>query len=339
MSLPDIELLTRLRDLLVQAFRQDELHTLCWELLGDPEVVPGQDADKNTQAREIVDYFSKRQDLARLIIAARAKRPNHSWPSIDGVPTLTTPSTLLTPSNLPNLKNLPNPFHTRGRINDPTQFFGRERLVREVREALRKRSSLALLGERQIGKSSLLYFLWATRAEWLPGADLHYIDLQSVLDTEDFCETILKRLNASGNTPRDLKRVIEARIAAQQDVILMLDEVERLRGGDIDARIPNLFRALAQEQHFALCVAGNHALELIFPPSSEISMSELSNIFGIKWMQGFDEAEARAFLQTRLAGTGVQFATDEIARLWRESAGHPAKLQTLAHEAFARYVA
>ena len=333
---PELELRTQLRDLLVQVFKQDELHSLCWELLGDHEIVPGQNADKPTQAREIVDYFAKRQDLLRLIAAARAQRPNYNWPLIDGAP---TPSTLLTLPTPHTPRTRPNPFHTHGRINDPAAFFGRERLVREVREALRKRSSVALIGERQIGKSSLQYYLWATRADWLSDADLHYVDLQGVLDTEDFCETILKKLGATGNTPRELKRAIEARVAAQRDVILLLDEIERFRSGDIDPRIPDLFRALAQERHFALCVAGHQALEVIFPSKLEgVPMSDVANIFGVKWMTPFEEAEARAFLQTRLAGSGVRFSEDEIARLWRESAGHPAKLQQLAQAAFARYV-
>lgn len=322
-----------LRDLLVQAFTQAELHDLCWELIGDHQLIPGHNADKPTQAREIVDYFVKRGVLPRLIVAARAKRHSHPWPLIDGVPPLTKPA------NSASLKNIPNPFHPHGRINDPAQFFGRERLVREVREALRKRSSVALIGERQIGKSSLQYYLWATRAEWLPDADLHYIDLQGVLDTEDFCETILKKLGVTGNTPRELKRAIETRIEAKRDVILLLDEIERFGGGDIDLRIPNLFRALAQERHFALCVAGHQALEVIFPSKQEgVPMSDVANIFGVKWMTPFEEAEARAFLQTRLADSGVQFAEDEMARLWHESAGHPAKLQQLAQEVFARYV-
>jgi AAA domain/Effector-associated domain 7 len=327
---PDLR--TQLRNLLVQAFDQEELNTLCSDLIGNYQQVPEHKADITTYAREIVSYFDKRQALPRLIQAAREQRPTYDWPSVED---MAMPLTLVAPLRPPNGLN---PFHPRGRINDPAQFFGRERELREVRDVLRKRSSVALIGERQIGKSSLQYYLWATRAEWLPDADLYYLDLQRVMDTEDFCETILKKLGESGSTPRDLKRALEARIEARRDVILLLDEVERFSGGDIDPRIPDLFRSLAQERHFALCVAGHQALDVVFPPKSNgVPMSEIGNIFEMKFLRAFDEAGARAFLQARLAETGVRFAADEVDRLWRESAGHPAKLQALAYEAFARY--
>src|SRR5262245_49492708 len=49
-----------------------------------------------------------------------------------------------------------NPFFTSGRLSDPHLFFGRERLVREVKAEFSKHSSVALAAESQIGKSSLL---------------------------------------------------------------------------------------------------------------------------------------------------------------------------------------
>ena len=55
-----------------------------------------------------------------------------------------------------------NPFYTSGRINDPALFFGRQQIVREICSELRKGCSVSVVGESQIGKSSLLYYIYKT---------------------------------------------------------------------------------------------------------------------------------------------------------------------------------
>ncbi len=93
-----------------------------------------------------------------------------------------------------------NPFFTGGRIREAGQFFGRQRLLREMRGELQKRCSVSLMGAAQMGKSSLLYYLYLTRAGWLPETTLLYLDLQAVLDEADFCETTLRALGESGDS-------------------------------------------------------------------------------------------------------------------------------------------
>ena len=173
-----------------------------------------------------------------------------------------------------------NPFYTKGRINDPTQFFGRERLVREMRDELSKRNSVSLVGDSQIGKSSLLYYLYATRAEWLPAVLVEYLDLQRALDEADFCETLLKKLGAEGNTLRQVKQTLEIR-----EVILLLDEVERIAEPDFSTRLHDLLRSLAQEPTFAMCLVTQRPLEEVFPPrflaaSRRFTMSSRANRWG-----------------------------------------------------------
>ncbi len=233
-----------------------------------------------------------------------------------------SPSSLISPSSL-------NPFHSGGRINDPQHFFGRERLLREIRAELAKRSSVSLVGESEMGKSSLLYYLYATRADWLPDAAVEYLDLQRVLDEADFCETILGKLGEPGDSLRQLKRALESR-----ELVLLLDEVERLAEPDFNPRLHDLLRSLAQERRFALCLATGRPLETVFPARAPGGVSPFHNIFTRKTLGPFTTAEARAFLDTRLANTGLTFAAAEVERLLAESQCHPAKLQRLAKELF-----
>lgn len=225
-----------------------------------------------------------------------------------------------------------NPFYTNGRINDPKLFFGREQLVRELRQELSKRTNVSLVGESQMGKSSLLYYLYATRAEWLPGETIEYLDLQRVLDEADFCTMILEQLKTSGSTLRDLRYAL-----ASRRVILLLDEVERLAEPDFSPRLHDLLRSLAQEPNFKMCVATQSPLEKVFPPRMKGGVSPFHNIFTLKTVGSFTESEARRFLTARLQGTGITFTERDVARLIAESRCHPEKLQELAKALFDEY--
>lgn len=223
-----------------------------------------------------------------------------------------------------------NPFYTNGRINDPALFFGRQRLLREVQASLRKRSSISLVGGSQIGKSSLLYYLYATRADWLPAVPVAYVDLQGVWDEPDFCQTVLAELGEAGSTPNELKRALSGR-----EVVLLFDEMERLAQPDFNPRWLDLLRSLAQEPQLALCLATQRPLVEVFPPRTAVGLSPFHNVFTGHQLGPFSEDEARRFLAWRLRGTGVAFSPSETAQLLAKSAGHPARLQRLAWHLFA----
>ncbi len=232
-------------------------------------------------------------------------------------------------SNAPARVTVENPFYTDGRINDPKLFFGREQLVRELRQELSKRTNVSLVGESQTGKSSLLYYLYTTREEWLPGEAIEYLDLQRVFDEADFCEMVLQQLNVTGNSLRDLRYALYNR-----RLILLLDEVERLAEPDFSPRLHDLLRSLAQEPNFKMCVATQHPLEEVFPPRTTGGVSPFHNIFTRKIVGAFTEAEARRFLVARLLDTDVTFTEREVTRLIAESHCHPARLQQLAKALF-----
>ncbi len=222
-----------------------------------------------------------------------------------------------------------NPFRAGGRINAPERFFGRHRLVREIRAELGKRCSVSLVGASQIGKSSLLYYLYATRADWLPNpaVTLEYVDLQGMLDEGDFCETVLSRLGQAGDTLRDLKRALRD---GKREVVLLFDEVERLAEADFNPRLHDLLRSLSQEPHFAMCVATQRPLVEVFPARAPGGVSPFHNVFTVKTLGPFREDEARDLLAARLAGTGVSFGEREVERLLAQSGCRPAELQRLA---------
>jgi len=222
-----------------------------------------------------------------------------------------------------NSNSVMNPFSDRGCIRDPVRFFGRQRLLREATQMLAQGNSLALIGEPQIGKSSLLYYLFATRADWLAEGTVLYLDLQAVLDEADFCAEVLDGLGEPLGDLRALRRMLRRRQA-----VLLLDEVEKLNNPEFSTRLHGLLRALAQEPTLTLAVAGHRPLAEIFPPSG--TTSPFHNIFTEKQVPPFTAEESQAFLRTRLVGTHIHFSDADIERLRLESAGHPLRLQQLA---------
>ena len=53
----------------------------------------------------------------------------------------------------------PNPFFHRGPIRDRAYFFGRERETGQALSLLGNSQSISLIGQRRIGKTSLLFHL------------------------------------------------------------------------------------------------------------------------------------------------------------------------------------
>jgi len=230
-------------------------------------------------------------------------------------------------SSSPIADALANPFCDRGRINDPARLFDRRRILRELRDMLAHGNSISLVGPPQIGKSSLLYALYRTGPEWFPQGTVHYVDLQGVLDEEDFCEEVLRGMGREPGGLRALKKALR-----KERLVLLLDEVEKLTRPAFTKDLHDLLRSLAQEETLTLAVASHRPLEEIFPPSSDTS--PFHNIFARKRLGPFTSQDARAFLRHRLRGTGVVFAPEEIERLVMESSGHPARLQELAYDLF-----
>ena len=77
------------------------------------------------------------------------------------------------------MSETPNPFMNRGVITDPNDFFGREEQVNEIFTRLQGMQSSSIVGERRIGKSSLLYYLTQTGPQRLGDAyRFFYLDIQ-----------------------------------------------------------------------------------------------------------------------------------------------------------------
>ncbi len=186
-----------------------------------------------------------------------------------------------------------NLFYVSGRITDPAHFSGREREIRKIRTELRKWNSVSIVGPSGIGKSSLLYYLYQTAPDWFPNTRTVFLDLQSVLDEADFCAEILRALGKEGHTLRQLKRALQV-----GNLLLLLDEIEKLTDSNFSTRLHDLLRSLAQEPHVAICVTSQRPLAEVFPNRA---VSSLHNVFVEVTLEPFGNAEAQTLLTQRMA--------------------------------------
>src|SRR5262249_47370775 len=116
-----------------------------------------------------------------------------------------------------------NPFTNRGVITNPEEFFGREREIGEIASRLRAMASLSVVGERRIGKSSLLYHLYQTG--WVriddPDYRFFYFDLLDARfhTAAGFLRAILQRLELDADT-------VSASQSLNRNLIAFSDQIE-----------------------------------------------------------------------------------------------------------------
>jgi len=97
-----------------------------------------------------------------------------------------------------------NPFTNRGVITNEADFIGREEQLGEIIERLRTLQSSSVVGERRIGKSSLLYHLAQTGVQRIEDGRYRffYLDLQDARfhTAARFFRTTLKALGIASDT-------------------------------------------------------------------------------------------------------------------------------------------
>lgn len=234
----------------------------------------------------------------------------------------------------------PNPFGDMGCITDASRFFGREELLRQVFEELDKGVNLSLVGERQSGKSSILYKISTQGAERSqltakPQPVFVYLNLQWVDDEDDFYEALCDKLGISKNCRGyKLTRALQGK-----RYVLCLDEIEKMTWDGFTKNLRSQLRGLADggDVPLKLVIASRSPLAHLFPDSPKDD-SPLAGICRQLDVLPFSEEVARAFLTHRLQGTGVMFSEWEIADLFAETGGHPAKLQRAAADLYHRRI-
>jgi uncharacterized protein len=218
----------------------------------------------------------------------------------------------------------PNPFYERGPIRDPRRFFGRKSELKQVFARLANMQSVSIVGERRIGKSSLLAMITAMGRERL-GKDYEFytIDLQRVESTEDFFARALEALGVKdGKSARDFEKALDGR-----KVVLCLDEFEQ--AASFSKEFFNALRSLASTGHLALVTASKRTLAEL--SQEDLTTSAFFNIFTTLPLGEMNQDEA-AELLNGLAGK--KFPEKSLEAAYVATHGNPWKLQIFGSHLF-----
>jgi len=239
------------------------------------------------------------------------------------------------------MSQAPNPFCNRGVITDPDDFFGRENQIAEIITRLGTMQSTSVVGERRIGKSSLLYHLCQTGTRRLKDESYRfcYIDLQDAHyhTAVGFFETVLHKIEASAdaikaeNSPNGnlvaFTDQIDALEQAGQRLVFCLDEFE------------NTFKHREQfsEDFFDHMRAQLSMRRMAFVTATQRSLQSLSlegkltspfyNLFTVVEVNEFTADEAQEFLV--FYDKSVSFVDEELTFILSNFETHPLKLQIL----------
>jgi hypothetical protein len=258
-----------------------------------------------------------------------------------------------------------NPFTYGNPISDPARFFGRHREVEQIFSRLRnvEFESSSLVGERRIGKTSLLNYVAHPDLRSAHGLDpdkylFVYVDLQ-ILGKDTTPTKLWQRLlrqMARCCYDTEVKQALEELRQEQaidnfaledlfdsvdekdQYVVFLLDEFENVTENEhFDPAFFYGLRSLAIHHNLALITSSQRELiELCH--SEEIRSSPFFNIFANINIRLLTEAEAQDLVSSLLIGTGVSFTENEFNTIFSIAGYHPYFLQVACSFLFDAYV-
>ena len=227
-----------------------------------------------------------------------------------------------------------NPFvPTNTRIENLEKFFGREPEIKQIFELLNNASSVVLIGEQAIGKSSLLYAVYQQSEKLLKSPRQPvFLDMNNIHNQEDFYFAICEKIDIPDSTGYRFTRNLQ-----DKRVLLILDNVGKLNGQGFTRDVRDHLRGLAEGENacLKLVVAANESLKTLFNDSYETS--PLADICQQVDIQPWSEKIIGKFITKRLQATTIDFTEADIQELIQESGGHPQKLTQLCYNLYKKY--
>jgi len=224
---------------------------------------------------------------------------------------------------------LKNPYMNRVMIQDVEEFFGRRNEVEKIysRIGSSRPQSISLVGERRIGKSSLLNYINhpANRKKYLKNPDefiFIFIDFQERrgLQIKEFFEIIFEALLEAFNQKLEItvepdyegfKKIVSTFDAQGLKLIMLFDEFELItKNKNFGSEFYSFCRSIANNYNVAYIVASGRNLQTLCH-SKEISDSPFFNIFSNLTLGQFNHNEAVELVTRPTQGTG-QTLTNHI---------------------------
>lgn len=233
-------------------------------------------------------------------------------------------------------KSNDNPFFPlSGSIDNPELLFARDREIRDIFELLNIGSSVALIGERAIGKSSVLRAIkrQAESRLYSPRKPV-YLNLSQIFDDNQFYFSLCDRAGIDCDPDRPLQGYFLERELNKHRILLLLDEAENIGWDGFTNPVRSQLRGLAQtaDAPLKLVIVADKPINQLFTDSNIVSPFE--NICVEVAINRWQEGTVREFIRSRLAATPIEFSKTEIQQLIEESGGHPQQLMQRCYKLY-----
>jgi predicted Ser/Thr protein kinase len=227
-----------------------------------------------------------------------------------------------------------NPYLNRVMIQDPRHFYGRRRELSRIfsRIGVERPQSVSVVGERRIGKSSLLYQLALpqVRQRFLP--DLRslvvvFLDFQQLrnISLQDFFQVLMDQIHradaeiVTAGPPgyRAFQQIQERLKERSKRLVLLLDEFDAITSNPIfDREFYAFLRSVANNSAVAYVTSSMNELQRLCY-SSEIADSPFFNIFSNLHLKPFDREEALELIAkpSAIAGIPLEAFAEDILNL------------------------
>lgn len=242
------------------------------------------------------------------------------------------------------MKSFLNPFTNRGVITNPADFIGRQQEISEIITRLKTMQSCSVVGERRIGKSSLLYHLGQTGVQRVADDTYQfvYLDFQDIRlrTAANFIRTILAKLGAKTDGVQDghkpgrnlatFSEQIEELAQNGQHIVLCLDEFEGAfkHPDEFNDDFFDHLRSMLNHRRMAFVTATQQTLQNLCLDGK--LTSPFYNIFTVIELKEFTDEEAVQFIA--IWHERVNFTEDELKLISSFFDLHPLKLQIVCDQ-------
>jgi hypothetical protein len=217
-----------------------------------------------------------------------------------------------------------NPYLNRAMIKNPDDFFGREREVNRIYSRLDAEfpQSISVVGERRLGKSSLLNYVYQRRNRRLHMENYHnaifvFMDFQrgSDMDITRFIDVLFgmfeyekhnaKALASGEKTLDTLRDVVEELSSQGKRIIVLMDEFDAITTNpNFDMQFFSFLRFLANNYKVAFVTSSVNDLQQMCH-DKEIADSPFFNIFSNLPLRPFSRKEAVELITIPSENEGV----------------------------------
>lgn len=229
---------------------------------------------------------------------------------------------------------LTNPFnHLAGRIEDSSLVFGRETEIKRIFELLNTDNSVALIGELEIGKSSLLKVVEQQATFQLKQSRKPiYLNLGDVYDESDFYYALCTLVGIPEAKGFRLSRELE-----KHKLLLILDNVEKMAWSGFTNQVRSQIRALAEGVNapLRLVIAASKPLNSLFVDNGMVSPFE--NVCIEESINNWCRERVCNFILSRLQVHPINFTQTDITQIIQVSNGHPKVVMRMCYDAYQRY--